>query len=314
MTNLNYLYTYTFHHDEDELCQMEMRAFFNAYTTHRAIKSSVKIDPSRSPFMDYRMDIHYEAETLEQLAQQVATLQLGNATFKVQCLNTEALGDTEKIGYNKRREYERTIGLAIVGEPEFEQPDALFGLALYEGIWHFGPLHVSESVWRHHVKKPHMYSTALSTRVARGVANIAVPFVDGVKAIDPCCGIGTVLVEARSMGIDMAGRDINPLVVYGSRKNLRHFNYNAEDVNIGPIAEAQGEYDVAVIDMPYNLFTHITKEEQADIIKAARHITKKIVIVTIEPMDEMITEAGFTIIDRCKAKKGSFAREVLLCQ
>ncbi|GAA3334615.1 hypothetical protein GCM10020331_103270 [Ectobacillus funiculus] len=72
-------------------------------------------------------------------------------------------------------------------------------------------------------KKPHSYSTSLSTRVARAVANIAVPDPTGIKAIDPCCGIGTVLVEALSMGINIVGSDINPLVLPGARENIAHF-------------------------------------------------------------------------------------------
>lgn len=98
-----------------------------------------------------------------------------------------------------------------------------------------------------------MYSTALSTRVARAVANIAIPHPKGVRAIDPCCGIGTVLVEALSMGINIVGRDINPRVVLGSRKNIAHFELEGT-VEIGPIAEVVDDYDVAIIDMPYNLY------------------------------------------------------------
>lgn len=163
------------------------------------------------------------------------------------------------------------------------------------------------------MKKPREYSTALSTRVARAAANIAVPHPAGVKAIDPCCGIGTVLVEALSMGIDIVGRDINPLVVDGSRENIAHFGYEC-DVKVSPIAEVNGEYDAAIIDMPYNLYTHATPEEQLDIIRHARRIADRAVIVTSETMDHMIIEAGFAIIDRCTVRKQMFSRQVLVCE
>lgn len=158
-----------------------------------------------------------------------------------------------------------------------------------------------------------MYSTALSTRDARAIVNIAVPFPDGLKVIDPCCGIGTVLVEAMSMGIEIEGRDINKRVVWGSRINLRHFGYEP-NVEIGPIEEASEGYDVAIIDMPYNLFTHITGELQQSIITNARRIAKRVIIVTIESMDDKIDEAGLTIIDRAVLKKGKFERQVLICE
>ncbi|MNV49083.1 hypothetical protein D3C71_1410250 [compost metagenome] len=66
--------------------------------------------------------------------------------------------------------------------------------------------------------------------------------------------------------------------------------------------------------MPYNLYSSITPEEQFAILVNARRIADRVVIVAIEPMDEMITEAGFTIIDRCEAKKGLFSRHLMLCQ
>ena len=40
-------------------------------------------------------------------------------------------------------------------------------------------------------------------------------------------------------------------------------------------------------------------DEQFTILKHARRIAKKVVIVTIESMDERLEEVGFQIIDRC---------------
>ena len=83
---------------------------------------------------------------------------------------------------------------------------------------------------------------------------------------------------------------------------------------IGPIADVSDDYDVAIIDMPYNLFTHITSEEQHEIVKEARRFAKKVIVVTIDTIDHMVEEAGFKIIDRCVAKKGTFSRQVLVCE
>ena len=103
---------------------------------------------------------------------------------------------------------------------DFQHPDRLFGVMNVNGGWVFGEYVKSEAVWFRHQKKPNGYSTALNTRVARAVVNIAIPNPNGIKAIDPCCGIGTVLVEARSMGIDMVGSDRNQLILPGARENM----------------------------------------------------------------------------------------------
>jgi tRNA G10 N-methylase Trm11 len=114
------------------------------------------------------------------------------------------------------------------------------------------------------------------------------------------------------MGIHIEGRDINPLVTEGSRENIAHFNLKG-NVTLGPIADVTEKYDVAIIDMPYNLYTHATPEDQADILRHARRISDKLVVVTIEKIDEMIEKAGFEIKDRCVTKKGYFSREILVC-
>lgn len=314
MNDLGFIYTYTQHTDEHDLCMLEMRSFFGFDVTSTVLRSSIEIDPSRSAFMKERLDIMYEGDNLEEISRQVEQYDLGGSTFRVVSLNTTDLDTTKKIGHPERRKIEREIGLRVNGTPDLVNPPAnTFGIVLLDGKWYFGKLVESESVWFLHQKKPHMYSTALSTRVARAVANIAIPHPKGVRAIDPCCGIGTVLVEALSMGINIVGRDINPRVVLGSRKNIAHFELEGT-VEIGPIAEVVDDYDVAIIDMPYNLFTHITPEEQLEILKEARRFTKKVIVVTIETIDHMLEEAGFVITDRCVAKKGHFHRQVLVCE
>lgn len=307
-----FIYTYVRQTDEHDLCRLEMRAFFGCDSPSNVIKSNVKIDPSRSPFMKERLQIMFSGNDFEALKRQASEF-VSLQTFKVTCLNSIALDTTAKLHHPERRSIEREIGEVIQGEADLLKPLVNFGVVLLDDVWHFGIIEESKPIWRFHMKKPHMYSTALSTRVARAVANIAVPHPEGIRAIDPCCGIGTVLVEARSMGIDIVGRDINPLVCLGSRKNLAHFELEGEVV-IGPIAEVTDTYDAAIIDMPYNLFTHITAEGQLSILKDARRITSRLVVVTIEPMDHMMIEAGFVIVDRCVAKKGTFERQIVVCE
>jgi 16S rRNA G966 N2-methylase RsmD len=291
---------------------MEMRSFFGKDTNGNVLLSNVTIDPSRSPFMKERLEVLVEG-SIKDIKEYVRSISLNEKTFKVICLNDIRLGETEKIPHGERRRIEREVGLCIDAEPELDNPDHLFGLVSLDGKWYFGHYLKSESVWRQHKQRPRSYSTALSTRVARAVANIAVPHPEGIRAIDPCCGIGTVLIEALSMGIDMDGSDINPLAVVGARENLAHFGLNGS-VKIGPISEVTEHYDATIIDMPYNLVTYITPEDQLDMLKAARGFSDRLVVVSIEVIDERIEEAGWKITDRCEAKKGSFSRQVLLCQ
>jgi len=291
---------------------MEMRSFFNIDSQSNYLISPIKIDPSRSPFIQDRMEVLFEENSVENIKTLVKDI-INETTFKVVCLNDMDLGETKKIPQSERRLIEREIGLCMEGEPDLHEPKIVFGLMLLDGIWYFGKHMKSKSIWLNHLHKPNSYSTALSTRVARAVANIAVPQPQNIRAIDPCCGIGTVVIEALSMGINMEGRDLYYNVCKGSRENIAYFGLTAK-ITVGPISEVTEHYDVAIIDLPYNLFTHSSTEDQFAILKHARRIADTVVVVTIETIDDMIKGAGFIIKDRCVAKKQSFLRQILLCE
>lgn len=307
-----FIYTYAYRVDEQSLCYLEMRAIFGMEAPGNILKSSIAIDPSRSPFMRERVEILYEGDTLPQIYDQVEAMNMGDETFKCLFVKTNDLAPADKIEYDDQRVIERELGMRITGEADVRKPDHIFGIITLGGRWYFGKYVKSKAIWLDHVKKPRSYSIALSTRVARAAANIAVPNPKGIKAIDPCCGIGTVLVEALSMGIDIVGRDINHFIARGARENIAHFGFEGV-VTLGDIANIEEKYDVAIIDMPYNLFSNTTPEEQFSILKHARRIADKVIVITIETIDEMIEGAGLTIADRCVAKKGHFSRQIIVC-
>ncbi|WP_376768658.1 TRM11 family SAM-dependent methyltransferase [Paenibacillus foliorum] len=307
-----FIYTYACREDELSLCQLETRSFFGKQAQANILKSTIQIEPDRSPFIKERIEVLYHGDSLPHILEQVSHIQMFEATFKVIFVKINDLEPADKIEYDERRAIEREIGMHIEGEADIHKPDHVFGIIALGGRWYFGNYMRNKAVWLHHMKKPRNYSIALSTRVARAAANIAVPDPLGVKAIDPCCGIGTVLVEALSMGIDIVGRDINPFIARGARENIAHFGFEG-NVTLGDISDITASYDVAIIDMPYNLFSTTTPEEQFSILQHARRIASKVIVITIESIDEMIANAGLTIADRGVAKKGLFSRQILVC-
>lgn len=308
-----YIYTFASYEDERSLCTLEMRSLFGNESQTGILESEAKIDPSRSPFIKERITVMYEAENFQHLLNQVETLQVKGETFKVIYVKTGSPAKTKEAGFENRRAMEKEIGLHINGIADIHHPNRLFAVMHVNGRWVFGDYVKGESVWFRHQQKPHSYSTALNTRVARAVVNIAIPDPCGIKAIDPCCGIGTVLIEALSMGIDIAGSDRNPLVLGGTRENIAYFGYSCE-VKLTDIRDITNHYDVAIIDLPYNLCSVITPAEQLEMLQSARKFAEKVVVVTVEPIDEILIKAGFAFKDRAVVKKGTFKREVIVCK
>lgn len=305
-----YIYTYGCSSEDEPLCKMEFRALFNLNPEELVFKSPKKIDPSRSPFIRERIEILIEGDSLEMIYQKAGELTFPDQTFKTIFVKTNDLED--KVSFNRRREIEREMGLKIQAEAELEKPDIVLGIITCGGKWYVGFYEKNKAVWLFHQKKPREYSTALSTRMARAIVNITVPNPEGIKVIDPCCGIGNVLVEALSMKITICGRDIKPLPAIGARENVAHFGYSC-DIKIGAIEDVTDHYDAAIIDLPYNLCHTATPEEQLSILKHANRIADRVVVVTGERIDDMMKEAGLRIQDRCEAKKTGFTREILLC-
>ncbi|GKU82173.1 TRM11 family methyltransferase [Niallia sp. NCCP-28] len=306
-----YLYTYSYHEDEEALCRMEMRSLFGFDTSSFVLESTKEINLGRSPFIKEKIDIICRGKEIEDILQQVSDLPVNAATLKV--LFIENPDKKKKISFAERKKIAKEVGLQLKGKVDLVQPQLFFAIMPVENGWIFGQYKKSESVWLKTQQKPHQYSTALSTKVARTIVNIAVPDINGVKAIDPCCGIGTVLIEALSMGIDIVGSDNNPLVTGSARENIAHFGYKGE-VLLKDMRDIQEYYDTAIIDMPYNLCSVLPRETQMEMLASARRFAKKVIIITIEIIDSYIEEAGFIIKDRCMAKKGSFSRQVLICE
>ncbi|MFF2886574.1 TRM11 family SAM-dependent methyltransferase [Paenibacillus sp. NPDC057967] len=304
------IYTYVRHEDEAELCGLELHSMFGDGATigHGIVSSASEVSPSvnRSPFFKRRIEVIEEAASLSELTERLALLQPVSGTFKV--LYTE--GD-EHHAYEERRTLERMAGSVLKGQAEMRRPDKLFGLIRYKGSWLFGPCEDAESHWLKHQGKPQNYSTALPTRAARAIVNIAAgeQSLQSLHMIDPCCGMGTVLIEAMSMGIAIDGIDRNPLAVRGARLNLSHFGY-PNTVRLGDMRDETKRYDAAIVDMPYNLCSVLPEEESLDMLRAVRRIAGLAVIVTTEDITERFKKANFRLRNQVRLTKGSFTRYV----
>lgn len=308
-----YLYTFAYREEEEELCRLEQRALFGAEAGAAGwLLSKTEAGPGRSPFMRQRLAVSAEGAGLDELIARVSGLSTEGQTFKVRYVKTPDAPD-----YDEQRLIERQVGAVIRGKADVRQPQLTFGVFQAGSAWLFGELREQEAVWLKHQTKPRSYSTALSTRMARAIVNIALPYGETELAekhlCDPCCGIGTVLVEALSMGASATGSDLNPLAVQGARINLAHFGYPPE-VGLHDISGTTGCYDAVVVDLPYNLCSVSPRDEQLRILTEARRLSRRAVFVTTGEIGDLLDAAGFTVTDQCRIPKGRLVRQVLLCE
>jgi tRNA (guanine10-N2)-dimethyltransferase len=292
-----------------DLCKLEMKYLFNHTDDEKYFFSDRLIKPSRSPFIKERIKVIYEGDTLDSLVEQVLANNFSAEKFRVTYQQIE--GGSEH--YQERLRSGRELGAAIKGEADMRNPQIIFGVTSVAGKWLFGEYEKNDYSWHHHDKKPHTYSSSLNFRVARALVNIGMGINTTHTLIDPCCGVGTVVIEALSLGINAIGYEINSPVAFDAQKNLSFFSFQ-NVITDGDMHTIEDHFDVAIIDIPYGLYTPITADEQLDIIKTARRISDRLILVTLEHMDDMIREAGFQLIEKVRVSKGKMDRWVNVCE
>jgi tRNA (guanine10-N2)-dimethyltransferase len=302
------IYTINFSKFLADLCRLEMKVLFNHVGDEKVIFSERAIKPSRSPFIKEKLAVIYEGDTLDSLITQVVANHFSAERFKVIYQRIEG----ENEDYQERLRSGRELGTVISGEADIRNPAVTFGVTSVKGRWYFGTYEKNDYSWHHHDNKPKTYSSSLNFRVARALVNIGVGWDTSLSLIDPCCGVGTVLVEACSMGINARGYEINKPVAFNAKDNLSFFGY--EDVVIeGDMHTIEDHYDVAIVDIPYGLYQAVTAAEQLEIIRTTRRIANRMVLVTFENMDDMIRQSGFEIIEKTQVLKEKMVRWVHVC-
>ena len=307
--NGSFLYFINYHDNERELCKMEMRCLFNREINEKYFFSDIDINASKSPFIKSKIKIIYSDEFLDRMVRKIKEDNLSYDDFKVSYVKSEK-GDVQ---YEDRLEATRKIGFVVNGYPDMHKPRNPLAVTKINGLWIFGEYERNDFKWQKHNDKPYSYSNALGLRMARALVNIAMKDNEEGTLIDPCCGVGTVVIEALDLGIKVKGCEISKQIAYNARENVEFLGYLRDTIVCYDMHKIKDKYDSAIIDIPYGLFSPVTLEEQKAIIHTARNICEKMVIVTFEDMEKFIVEAGFSVIDKCVVPKGNFKRHILVC-
>ncbi|WP_302640344.1 TRM11 family methyltransferase [uncultured Clostridium sp.] len=307
--NGSFLYFINYQDNERELCKMEMRCLFNREINEKYFFSDIDINASKSPFIKSKIKIIYSDESLDRMVRKIKEDNLSYDDFKVSYVKSEQ-GDVQ---YEDRLEATRKIGFVVNGYPDMHKPRNPLAVTKINGLWIFGEYERNDFKWQKHNDKPYSYSNALGLRMARALVNIAMKDNEEGTLIDPCCGVGTVVIEALDLGIKVKGGEISKQIAYNARENVEFLGYLRDTIVCYDMHKIKDKYDSAIIDIPYGLFSPVTLEEQKAIIHTARNICEKMVIVTFEDMEKFIVEAGFSVIDKCVVPKGNFKRHILVC-
>jgi tRNA (guanine10-N2)-dimethyltransferase len=304
-----FLYTLKYSPESFDLCRLEMKVLYGVDIREKFFLSEIDIDPSRSQFSHEKLTIVYKGDSLGSLTDQILSNRFAAEGFRVNYLRLDgSSGD-----YQERLQWVREIGEAIDGDADIRNPRLFFGVTSLRGRWYFGTYEKNTYEWHRHNDKPFSYSNSLDIKLARSLVNLAAGSSSELTLIDPCCGVGTVVIEALSLGYQARGWEINKPVAFRAIRNLEHFGYH-DVITWGDLHDIRDHYEVAIVDIPYGIYHEVTPEEQRAIILTTRRIANRMILVSWENMDGMVRDAGFAVLDKVMVPKGRMIRQVSICK
>jgi tRNA (guanine10-N2)-dimethyltransferase len=229
-------------------------------------------------------------------------------------------GESFVVRVKKIREYggvdssfERELGAAIWRRGyrvDLAHPDVVLRAVITNGVCVFGRLiggiNRSQYEERAPLKKPFFLPGVLMPRISRALVNMA--RVRNGYLLDPMSGTGGILVEAELMDetIHVVGCDIQKKMAYGTRWNLRHYGNNYDVIRQDSLRMGirDDSIDALVTDFPYGQSTPVMGASSEVFHRGALQEIRRVlkpgsyaVIVYREPMEKLLREAGFNVIE-----------------
>ena len=244
-------------------------------------------DVSRSAYIKICARIILHSTTLVDLYEQLEGLNLHSDGFRVSAVKIprSIKIDSQVIMYQ--------VGARIGGNPDLTNPKAVFLVVMTDkNIWLGEVISESDGTWDEHSQKLYQYSSSLPTRFARAVVNLVA--FSGDRIIDPCCGSGTILIEAASIGIKAIGCDINPLMAKASAKNVRHFNLDVP-IAVADARKIKGRFDAVITDLPYGRNCPLDDQLCYEILANLRNLAPKSAIVAGTDISQLLSQIGYNM-------------------
>ena len=306
---MKYCYVFNYREMDRELFEMECRQLFQDVPNGKILVSDQDVSCEHSPFLHEKLTVLAEGKSCEELVSHVIKLELESEQYKVIFLGKMEHG---KVDYQLQLKLCKDCGNAIEGSFSLHNPKVLFGILYHENHWYFGIAEKMEKRWLKHQSKPHSYSYSLPVRLARILISIAGKNDRSRKLIDPCAGAGTVILEGLHLGYDIEGMELNPLIAADANQNCTYYGY-PEVIECRDMMRCRKHADCVILDIPYGVMETTDEIMQRNLLRGCAQIADELVLVSIDPMTEMLKETGWRIDEQAPFVKQRFVRYVTIC-
>lgn len=260
----------------------------------------------RAAFAQTAMSVIAEAESLDGLIDVVADCEFPAERFRI-----DVHDPSDRIGIDSA-DVARRLADVIDHAPDLRDPVTRFVVVATAGRLWFGAVEgVTDAGYRVHESKPWTTSSSLDPRFSRGLVNL-VP--DAHSILDPCCGAGSIVLEAASLGLAARGVDWKNAMAGMTRQNLAHFGYDSRpDVGVerADARDIDTTVDAVVTDLPYGHAIESDDESVRAILRRCTTLAPSGVFVAQRDISDWLRDAGHDVqaVHTVMKRKG-FTRHV----
>ena len=249
------------------------------------------------------VEVLAQAASFAQLVDQVRALKVRGRDFRIEF---RRFPQAQPIG---QRQAIVEVANCLDGAPKLDEPKERYYLVGQKGGWWFGRL-VGEPDRRYnrHDGKPCRTSSSLPSRLARGLVNLVRNSAESI--LDPCCGTGSILLEASALGLVSYGLDWNEKMVAMSRQNALYFNY-ATIVEQGDARQWDRRGGAVVTDLPYGKNLEVSPQVIQGILSRGARLAPVGVYAAGADLSAWLTDGGYGAIETYQvAKSAVFSRYI----
>jgi len=292
---------------EQEIALAELWALTGVVGNSRVVTVGPSVDVTRAAHVSLCAESLAEGADPAAIAEAISGRGLEYERFRITLLTLPPRPDVDA------RQVVVDVADHVSGTVDLSEPLNELVLVGSEGHWRLGRVvSRSDKSFRAHEHKPHMFSSSLPARLSRAMVNLVGR--PGDLIIDPCCGVGSILLEAWACDMRAVGADLNPKLTGMTRENLLHFG-RPPWVCAADAASLGVRGDAVVTDFPYGPQSAREEGLYERLLANFPSLAPRLSVVVACEIDDLLAQAGYRVLHQATIPKGRlFERRVYVAE
>jgi len=301
-----YFYHYSYEDGEQAIATTLFHLLFPQQIYESYFFSDITYDPNYCVHLHYRIDLLCRADSLEELI--INAQQLPLTSFHLQYLTT-----TDDFTYPQRLTITKHIAELLPGTGQLTNAVDTLYWGYHDQCWFIGHKHENHYAYRIRKQRPFQYSNALPTRLCHSIMVLIDQSFIRPSIIDPCCGVGTLLIEGLIAQQRIKGYEINPLIAQHGNANLQHFGLPPV-IEIKDMTSSDEHFDLVIMDIPYGHYNPFEYQSQQNLLSHCPQLAPFLLLISLEDPKTSLNQLGYQIIMQTSTTKAKFTRLITLAK